>query len=109
MLMKSFSVFMEDIATAKAEADAREKRSTDLTQASRKKTKTKRKILSKLFWSQQKKAEELKKRRENQRQNARAKAAQTSHNVTQAVKGTAKLGSKIVKAVANRRKPQPNS
>ena len=41
MLMKSFSVFMEDVATAKAEADAREKRSMDLTQASRKKSKTK--------------------------------------------------------------------
>jgi hypothetical protein len=107
--MKSFSVFMEDVATAKAEADAREKRSTDLTQASRKKSKTKRKILSQIFQSQKEKAEELKKRRENQRQNAKAKSAQTSRNVTQAVKGTVELGSNLVKAVANRRKPQPNS
>jgi hypothetical protein len=99
---------MEDVATAKAEADAREKRSTDLTQASRKKSKTKRKILSQIFQSQKEKAEELKKRRENQRQNAKAKSAQTSRNVTQAVKGTVELGSKIAKAVANRRKPQPN-
>ena len=99
MLMKSFSVFMEDVATAKAEADAREKRSMYLTQASRKKSKTKRKILSQLFRSQQEKAEELKKRRENQRQNARAKSAQTSRNVTQAVKGTVDLVKQVARTV----------
>ena len=104
MLMKSFSVFMEDVATAKAEADAREKRSMDLTQASRKKSKTKRKILSQLFRSQQEKAEELKKRRENQRQNARAKSAQTSRNVTQAVKGTVYLVKQIARTVKNKKR-----
>jgi len=55
---------MEDVATAKAESDAREKRSVDLTRAARKKSKTKRKITSKLFRAQQEKAEALKKRRE---------------------------------------------
>jgi len=110
MFMKSFSVFMEDIATAKAEADAREKRSADLTQSSRKKSKTKRKILSQLFRSQQEKAEELKKRRKHERHNARAKAAQTSHNVTQAAKGTVKLVKQVARTVKNKKqKSTPSS
>ena len=96
-------MFMEDVATAKAEADAREKRSTNLTQASRKKLKTKRKILSKIFQSQQEKAEALKKRREYQRQNAKAKSAQTSRNVTQAVKGTVDLVKQIARTVKNKK------
>lgn len=95
---------MEDVATAKAESDAREKRSIDLTQASRKKSKTKRKITSKLFHAQQEKAEALKKRRENQRQNAKAKSAQTSRNVTQAVKGTVYLVKQIARTVKNKKR-----
>ena len=107
--MKSFSVFMEDVATAKAEADAREKRSTDLTQASRKKSKTKRKIVSQLFAAQQERAEALKKRRENQRQNAKAKSAQTSRNVTKAVKGTVKLVKQVAKTVKNKKQKSTSS
>jgi hypothetical protein len=94
---------MEDVATAKAESDAREKRSVDLTRAARKKSKTKRKITSKLFRAQQEKAEALKKRREYQRQNAKAKSAQTSHNVTQAVKGTVDLVKQIARTVKNKK------
>jgi hypothetical protein len=94
---------MEDVATAKAESDAREKRSVDLTRAARKKSKTKRKITSKLFRAQQEKAEALKKRREYQRQNAKAKSAQTSHNVTQAVNGTVDLVKQIARTVKNKK------
>ena len=107
--MKSFSVFMEDVATAKAESDAREKRSIDLTRASRKKSKTKRKITSQLFHAQQEKAEALKKRRENQRQNAKEKSAQTSRNVTQAVKGTVYLVKQIARTVKNKKRNSTSS
>ncbi len=94
---------MEDVATAKAESDAREKRSVDLTRAARKKSKTKRKITSQLFRAQQEKAEALKKRKEYQRQNAKAKSAQTSRNVTQAVKGTVDLVKQIARTVKNKK------
>jgi hypothetical protein len=107
--MKSFSVFMEDVATAKAEADAREKRSTDLTQTSRKKSKTKRKIVSQLFQAQRERAEKLKKRTEIKRQNAKADFAKNRKNVTQAVKGTVKLVKQVARAVKNKKQnPTPS-
>lgn len=101
--MKSFSVFMEDIATAKAEADAREKKSTDLSQASRKKSKTKLKILSQLFRAQQEKAEKLKKRTQIKRQQAKTEFANRRKNVTKSVKGTVKLVKQIAKTVKNKK------
>ena len=107
--MKSFSVFMEDAATAKAEAGARQKRSTDLTQTSRKKSKIKRKIASQLFQAQRERAEALKKRTEIKRQNAKSEFAKNSRNVTQAVKGTVKLVKQVTKAVKNKKQNSTTS
>jgi hypothetical protein len=101
--MKSFSVFMEDAATARAEAKSREKRSMDLTQASRKKSKTKRIIVSQLFRAQQEKAEALKKRTQIKRQQAKTEFANRRKNVTKSVKGTVKLVKHIAKTVKNKK------
>ena len=97
---------MEDATSAKAEADAREKKSTDLTQASKEKIAKTKQVFSQKISYQRKQAKKNEKRRRNQRQNAnaKAKAAQTSRNVTQAVKGTVDLVKQVARTVKNKQR-----
>lgn len=121
--MKSFSQFWEEASLSdlqkqkrmKQVEDARRQSASRRSSAQRFTKRNKQKALSKQqeaqerLAQQQEKAQRLKAKRVAQQQQARKKARATAHNVTTAVKGTAELSGKLVKAVTNRKKPQPNS